>query len=91
MEYGVDRREWEAEMSGLEEDLETSPAEALPELDALVRRMLDETGIDDPEILTEYEAAHEIAESEAISLGDLAAAVKGLRTVYDAVLSRDAP
>jgi hypothetical protein len=31
MEPGLDRHEWEAEMSALEEDLATGPDEALPE------------------------------------------------------------
>src|SRR5437660_11117408 len=66
---GLDLYEWEA----LEEDLRTDPAQALPELDGLVARMLEDTGYDltDPigrdggerEVVSEYFAAHEIAEA----------------------------
>src|ERR687884_1990252 len=67
---GLARHEWESEMQALEDQLSENPAEALPELDALVARMLDETGyaLDDPvarsgderEVVAEYLAAHEI-------------------------------
>src|SRR6476620_4907595 len=66
-EPGLDRHEWESEMQALEDDMRESPAEALPELDALVLRMLEETGYDiaDPvaregeerEVVAEYLAA----------------------------------
>jgi hypothetical protein len=92
MEPGLDRHEWDAEMSALEEDLATSPAEALPDLDALVRRVLDESGIDDPDVVTEYDSAHELTEalergSEEISAGDVGAAINGFRAVFQAVVS----
>jgi iron uptake system EfeUOB component EfeO/EfeM len=95
---GLDRHEWESEWEALEEDLRTDPANALPELDALVARMLEDTGYDltDPvgrdggerEVVAEYFAAHEIVEaaerdSRDLSLGDVAAAVNGFRTVFD--------
>jgi iron uptake system EfeUOB component EfeO/EfeM len=70
---GLDRHEWESEWEALEEDLRTDPANALPELDALVARMLEDTGYDltDPvgrdggerEVVAEYFAAHEIVEA----------------------------
>ena len=41
---GLDRHEWESEMQALEEQLGESPGDALPELDELVGRMLEETG-----------------------------------------------
>jgi iron uptake system EfeUOB component EfeO/EfeM len=95
---GVDRHEWESEWQALEDDLRTDPVQALPELDGLVARMLEESGYDltDPvvrdgeerEVVTEYLAAHEIVEaaerdSDDVSLGDLAAAVNGYRAVFD--------
>ena len=40
-EPGLDRHEWESEWQTLEDDLRTDPAQALPELDRLVARMLD--------------------------------------------------
>jgi hypothetical protein len=95
---GLDRHEWESEMQALEDQLSENPVEALPELDTLVARMLEETGFDlgDPvaregeerEIVSEFLAAREITEatergSEAISPGDVAAAINGYRAVFD--------
>jgi hypothetical protein len=92
VDAGVDRHAWESEMSALEEQLRESPAEALPDLDGLVARMLEETGIDDPDVVSEYEAAHEIASavergSDEISPGDVAAAINGYRAVFDHVVA----
>ena len=101
-EPGLDRHEWESEMQALEDQLSENPAEALPELDALVARMLEETGydLDDPvavegeerEVVAEYLAAHEITEAaergaEDISPGDVAAAINGYRAVFDHVVT----
>ncbi|HEU5216576.1 MAG TPA: hypothetical protein VFU30_13660 [Gaiellaceae bacterium] len=95
---GVDRHEWESEWEALEDDLRTDPVHALPELDALVARMLEESGYDltDPvvregderEVVAEYLAAHEIVEAaernaDEISAGDVAAAINGYRAVYE--------
>jgi hypothetical protein len=98
VEPGLDRHEWESEMQALEDQLGENPAEALPELDALVTRMLEETGYDvtDPvvregderEVVAEYLAAHDIVEaaergSEELSPGDVAAAINGYRAVSE--------
>ena len=95
---GVDLHEWESEWQALEDDLRTEPAQALPELDGLVARMLEESGYDltDPvlregeerEVVAEYLAAHEIVEaaerdSDDLSPGDVAAAINGYRAVFD--------
>jgi hypothetical protein len=95
---GLNRHEWESEFASLEDDLHDDPAAALPELDALVARMLEESGYDlaDPvaregeerEVIAEYVAAHEIvtaseAGSDELSLGDVASAINGLRAIYD--------
>ena len=97
-EPGLDRHDWEGEMQALEEQLGESPAEALPELDALVARMLDEAGYDlsDPvvregderEVVSEFLAAREITQleergNEEIGPGDVAAAINGYRAVFD--------
>jgi hypothetical protein len=97
-EPGLDRHEWESEWQTLEGDLRTDPAQALPELDRLVARMLEESGYEltDPvvgegeerEAVAEYLAAHEIVqtaerEPAAVSPGDVAAAVNGYRAVFD--------
>jgi len=92
-------------MQGLEEQLGESPAEALPELDGLVARMLEETGydVDDPvvregderEVVAEFLAAREITElaergEEDVGPGDVAAAINGYRAVYDYVIANRA-
>jgi len=97
-EPGLDRHDWEGEMQALEEQLGENPAEALPELDALVSRMLEETGYDlaDPvvregderEVVSEFLAAREITQlqergNEEIGPGDVAAAINGYRAVFD--------
>jgi hypothetical protein len=97
-EPGLDRHEWESEMQALADQLSENPAEALPELDGLIARMLEETGyaIDDPvaaegderEILSEFLAAREITQgyergSGELSPGDIAAAINGYRAVFD--------
>jgi hypothetical protein len=97
-EPGLDRHEWESEMAALEDDLRDDPAAALPELDDLVGRMLDETGYDvsDPvvregeerEVVAEFLAAREIknayeAGSDELSAGDIGAAINGYRAIFD--------
>jgi hypothetical protein len=101
-EPGLDRHEWESELQGLEEQLSENPAETLPELDALVGRMLEETGFaigdtvarsgDEPEVVAEFLAAREITEAverdgDDISPGDVAAAINGYRAVFDHVIT----
>ena len=98
---GLNRHEWESEFASIEDDLHTDPASALPELDALVARMLGEAGYDlaDPvardgeerEVTADYLAAHEITRlsesgSEEISSGDVASAINGLRELYDFIV-----
>ena len=106
-EPGLDRHEWESELSALEPELDDAPREALPELLGLVERMLDERGYapddpvagdgDEPEILAEYRAARETATAverggDDVGPGDVAAAVNGLRAVFDhLVAERRAP
>ena len=72
---GLDRHEWESEWAALEPLVVDAPAEALPELDRLVGRMLVERGYPleegdvertaeegiDPEVLAGYRAGHDIA------------------------------
>ncbi len=99
---GIDLYDWESEMAALEDELAEDPAGALPDLDRLVARMLEETGyaLDDPvavegderEIVDEYLAAHEIAlaverGSDQISPGDIAAAINGFRAVFDSLVA----
>src|SRR5579884_1847330 len=87
-EPGLDRHEWESEMASLEDDLRDEPAAALPELDDLVARMLEETGYDiaDPVVREgderELKDAYERG-SDELSAGDIGAAVNGYRAIYD--------
>ena len=89
-------------MQALEDQLGENPAEALPELDDLVGRMLEETGYeltdpvvregDEREIVAEFLAAREITMlSERgegdIGPGDVAAAINGYRAVFDYIVS----
>ena len=106
-EPGLDRHEWESEWASLQEELEDSPADVLPELDSLVERMLDARGydVDDPvalegeerDIVADFLAAREITRlradnADAVSPGDVAAAVNGYRSVYAALMEeRRAP
>jgi len=74
-EPGLDRHDWQTEWEQLEPLVTDSPIEALPELDALVERMLQERGypvevpeddvearlVDEPEILAEFVVAREVA------------------------------
>jgi hypothetical protein len=102
VEPGLDRHEWESEMQALEEQLGENPAEALPELDRLLERMLAETGYeltdpvvregDEREVVSEFLAAREITQlSEKdegdIGPGDVAAAINGYRAVFDYIVS----
>ena len=97
-EPGLDRHEWESQWQALEDDLRTDPDHALPELDRLVARMLEESGYeltdpvvgegDEREIVAEYLAAHEVVDavehdSDEISPGDVAAAINGYRAVSE--------
>jgi hypothetical protein len=91
---GVDRHEWESEMQALEDQLGESPAEALPELDGLVGRMLEATGVGEgePEIAAEFLAARQVTQlmergEDAVGPGDVAAAINGYRAVYDHVVA----
>jgi hypothetical protein len=107
LEPGLDKHEWESVWQSLEEDLATSPAETLPELDRLVEQILEARGyaIDDPvvregddrDIVAEFLAAREITRlvergAEGISPGDVAAAVNGYRALYEyLMIERSAP
>jgi hypothetical protein len=100
VEPGVDRQQWESEWQALEPQLEDSPAEALPELDDLVERMLAARGhaLSDPvansgeerEIVTDFVAAREVTRrwerGEEVPPGDVAVAVNSYRDLYASLL-----
>ena len=105
-EPGLDRHEWESQFQQLEEELETAPREALPELRDLIEQMLAESGYDvnDPvaregeerEVVAEFQAASDVARrveagEDDVGHGDVAAAINGLREIFAYIVSeRDA-
>ena len=106
LEPGLDMHEWESQWQQLEEDLESSPAEALPEVDRLIREMLEARGyeLEDPvvregderDIVAEYLAAREI--TRAVDRGadveneDIQEAVEHYRALHDYLIEeRPAP
>jgi len=107
LEPGLDRHEWESQWQALEEQVEDSPAEALPELDSLVAEMLEERGYaleepvaregDEREIVAEFLAAREITRlvestSDEVSADDVASAVNSYRSLYEYLIAeRSAP
>jgi hypothetical protein len=106
LEPGLDKHEWETQWQQFEEDLESSPAEALPEVDRLIHEILEarEYAIDDPvvregddrEIVAEFLAAREITRQieadKEVDPGDVAAAVEGYRSLYEYLITeRGAP
>ena len=94
---GVDRHEWETEWQGLEPLVADSPAEALPEVDGLVARMLEahrfpveedhEFEAPEDEVVKEFREARRVTRlveaGEPVDPGDIGAAVAGYRNVYD--------
>jgi iron uptake system EfeUOB component EfeO/EfeM len=98
---GINHHDWESRWSSLEDDVRTSPEEALPELADLAQEMLAEAGYDitDPvarageerEVVTEYLAAREIADlvdaGQDVDPGDVASAINGLTAIRDFVFS----
>jgi hypothetical protein len=107
LEPGLDKHEWESLWQSLEQDLEDSPAEALPEADRLVAQILEARGYaiedpvvregDDRDIVSEFLAAREITQlleqgAEGVSPGDVAAAINGYRSLYEyLIVERGAP
>lgn len=99
-EPGLDRHDWETQFAQLEEDLHSTPGETLPELNALVERMLRERHIDvddfvvddgvDPEIREEFRASRDVVErinrDEDVDPGDIASAINGLVALYQHLL-----
>ena len=106
-EPGLDLHDWQTQMELLNEQLEDSPLEALPELADLIERIMVERGIlsengeavteliRDPEIIDRYTAAREIAtqaEAGDADPGDIADAINNLRELFDGLaVERGAP
>jgi hypothetical protein len=100
LEPGLDKHEWESQWQQFEEDVETSPAEALPELDRLMAQILEARGYalddsvvregDDREIVAEFLAAREITQSVEqgmdVDPGDIQEAIDHYRSLHDYLL-----
>jgi hypothetical protein len=106
LEPGLDKHEWESLWQSLEEDIEDSPAEALPEVDRLVEQILETRGYaigdpvvregDDRDIVAEFLAAREVTRlveqgAEGVSPGDIAAAINGYRLLYEYLIVERSP
>jgi hypothetical protein len=106
IEPGLDRHEWETEWQGLEPLIVDSPSEALPEVDGLIERMMQERGLPteepaalesaEPEIVAEFLEARRITNlverGESVDPGDIGAAVTGYRNLYEYLIAeRRAP
>jgi hypothetical protein len=101
IEPGVGRHEWEIEWRGLEPLIVDAPAEALPEVDRLIERMLTERGYPtteaeaheaaDPGVVAEFLEARRITNlvdsAEAVDPGAIGAAVTGYRNLYEFLLA----
>lgn len=96
MDPGLDRHAWESEWESLQDDVRDDPTGALPSLREIVHRMLGDRGLDgaevDPELRAQVEAADEAVrllheEPDALSPGDVAAAIEGYRSIYETLLA----
>jgi hypothetical protein len=100
-EPGLDRQEWETEWRGLEPLLIDSPAEALPEVDRLIERMLIERGYPtteegaresaDAKLVAEFLEARRltrlIESRETDDPSAVSAAITGYRNLFEFLLS----
>jgi len=95
-EPGLDRHDWETEWQGLEGSLADAPLETLPELGALIARMLEARGFalvehegeaeTEPETMREFAEARRITQladsGERVDPGDIGLAVQAYRNLY---------
>src|SRR5258705_652094 len=106
LDPGLDKHLWESWWQQFEEDVQTSPGEALSELDGLILQMLEARGYaiedpvvregDDRDIVAEYFAAHAVTElleqGTDVSEEDIADAIEGYRSLHDfLIVERAAP
>src|SRR5438094_977498 len=102
VEPGLDLHEWETAWAQLEEAMEESPLQALPEVHDFVARMLEERQFpidpiqappgEEDELVSTFRAAAEITDllergGDAVSLGDVAAAWENYRVVHDTLIA----
>jgi hypothetical protein len=103
MDPGVDRHDFAGEWESVWQDVGTDPAESLPNLEDIVKRLLERHGYvldtDDPaargeevEVLAPYWSARETADAirdgEDVDGGDVAQAIADLSEIYDSLIDR---
>jgi hypothetical protein len=106
LEPGLDKHLWESWWQQFDEDVQTSPGEALSELDGLIAQMLEARGyaMDDPvvsegddrDVVADFRAAHEIAtavdQGKEIDPEDIQTAIENYRELYEYLIEdRAAP
>jgi len=106
LEPGLDKHLWESWWQQFDEDVQTSPGEALQELDGLIAQMLEARGyaIDDPvvregddrDVLADFLAAREIAravgQGKEVDPEDVETAIENYRELYEFLIEdRAAP
>jgi hypothetical protein len=105
MEPGLDLHDWQTRREALQEQLEDSPEEALPDYVALIEEMLQGRGYairdevvaegEDDEVVARYRAAKDVArlaDGGDADPGDVADAINDLNEVYEElVVERGAP
>lgn len=105
LEPGLDKHLWESWWQQFDEDVQTSPGEALSELDGLIAQMLEARGyaVDDPvasegddrDVVADFLAARDIAraaETTKIDQEDIDTALGDLRDIHDFLVDqRGAP
>ena len=102
LEPGLDKHLWESWWQQFDEDVQTSPSEALSELDGLIAQMLEVRGyaLDDPvvregddrDVVADFLAAREIAraveQGNEVDPEDIETAIDNYRELYE-FLSED--
>jgi hypothetical protein len=100
---GIDRHDFAGEWESVWQDVGTDPTESLPNLEDIVRRLLERHGYvldsEDPaargeevEVLAPYWAAREAADAvrdgDDVDGGDVAQAIADLSEIYDSLIER---
>jgi hypothetical protein len=102
-EPGLDEHEWTTRFGALEDDIRSSPAESLSDLDDLVAEMMVARGLPlaerdgeevlEPEIVRQFEESRRVTRQldtgEPYDPGDVASAVEGYLTLYEDLLGRE--
>jgi hypothetical protein len=106
LEPGLDKHLWESWWQQFDEDVQTSPGEALSELDGLIAQMLEARGyaLDDPvsregddrDVVADFLAAREIARAvergNEVDPEDVETAIENYRELYEFLIEdRAAP